>query len=81
MEDSTFLEVLGLRESDEMNNLQKSCEIISVELKKHGDFYRAFVASVKSALIDGIQLTTEDSIDKKTEDIVRRIAGEEWEDE
>lgn len=58
-------------------NLSDACLILSEELKKHSDFYKAFVASVKSALTAGIDWTPGDLMDKKAEYIVRRIAGEE----
>lgn len=67
-------------------NLSEACFIISEELKKHGDFYNAFVESVHGVLKprekdigDGcfsIELTDEDSF-MMAEEIVKRISGEE----
>lgn len=56
-------------------NLSDACLIVSEELEKHGDFYKAFVESVLSVL-------REEPADSKiwlnelAEKIVRRIAGE-----
>lgn len=58
-------------------NLQESCRIISEELKKHGDFYDAFVASINSVLSQGIQCEPPDLMKSKAEQIVNRIIGEE----
>ena len=58
-----------------MSELQKACQTVSEELKKHGDFYDAFVASVKSVLdepADG-SLTSEEF----AKEIVNRIIGED----
>lgn len=57
-------------------NLRDACFIVSEELKKHGDFYEAFVASVGSVLKDGITWSTDNLMDKKAEEIVNRIFGE-----
>lgn len=58
-----------------MSELQKACQTVCEELKKHGDFYDAFVASIKSVLdepADG-SLTSEEF----AKEIVGRIIGEE----
>lgn len=57
-------------------NLSDACLIVSEELKKHGDFYKAFVDSVKSALREvpeGVSIQS----NAVAVNIVRRIAGEE----
>ena len=60
-----------------LNNLftiQNACEVVREELLKHGDLYRAFSASIYSALIvipDGT------FIDEMPEIILKRIIGEE----
>lgn len=69
-----------------MSELQKACSVVADELKKHGDFYAAFVASVQSVLKpkekytgDGcfnIELEDGDSF-MLAEEIVKRISGEE----
>lgn len=59
-------------------NVSEACQILSQELKKHGDFYDAFVASVRSAIeeipsdVDVFEYEQEIS-----EKIVKRISGEE----
>lgn len=58
-------------------NLSDACFIISEELKRHGQFYDAFLESVKSSLKDGITWTPDELMDKKAEEIVKRISGEE----
>lgn len=60
-----------------MSDLRQACEVVSAELKKHEDFYNALVASVKSVLTEGINWTPDDLMDKKAEEIVKRISGEE----
>lgn len=54
-------------------NLSDACLIVSEELKKHGDFYDAFVASVKSVLDEPGDLFSKEC----AEQIVNRIIGEE----
>lgn len=61
----------------DMDDLKSACQVVSEELKKHGDFYDAFVASVRSVLKDGITWSPNDLMDEKAEEIVRRIVGEE----
>ena len=58
------------------NNLSDACLIVSEELKKHGDFYDAFVASIYSVLTEGIQYNA-NHIKSEAEQIVKRIIGEE----
>lgn len=58
-----------------MSELQKACQTVDEELKKHGYFYDAFVESVKSFLDEPEEwrLTSEEFANK----IVNRIIGEE----
>lgn len=60
-----------------MSELQKACQTVSEELKKHGYFYDAFVASINSVLSQGIQCEPPDLMKSKAEQIVNRIIGEE----
>lgn len=60
-----------------MSELQKACQTVCEELKKHGDFYDAFVASINSVLSQGIQWEPPDLMKSKAEQIVNRIIGEE----
>lgn len=80
------IDMLGdVRFSFKPENLSEACFIISEELKKHGDFYNAFVESVHGVLKprekdigDGcfsIELTDEDSF-MLAEEIIKRISGE-----
>lgn len=57
-------------------NLSDGCLIVSEELKKHKDFYKAFVVSVQTALKE-IPANVEIWTNELAEKIVRRIAGEE----
>lgn len=60
-----------------LNNLftiQNACEVVREELLKHGDLYRAFSASIYSALNDIPEGTF---IDEMPEIILKRIIGEE----
>lgn len=59
-----------------MSELQKACQTVAEELKKHGDFYKAFVDSVQSALRE-VPSDVEIWTNELAEKIVRRIAGEE----
>lgn len=54
--------------------VQNACQILREELLKHGDFYRAFSASIYSALED---MPDETWIDEMSEIILNRIIGEE----
>lgn len=56
-------------------NLSDACLIVLEELKKHGDFYNGFIASVKSVLKEGVW-ESDDLVNKKAEEIVQRITGE-----
>lgn len=55
-------------------NLQEACRIITNELQKHGDFYNAFVASIRSAILE---VPEEIWSIELAEKIVKRISGEE----
>ena len=57
-------------------NLSEACLIVSEELQKHKDFYKAFVVSVQTALKE-IPANVEIWTNELAEKIVRRIAGEE----
>lgn len=57
-------------------NLSDACLIVSEELEKHGDFYKAFVESVLSVLKE-VPDGTEIWLNELAEKIVQRIAGEE----
>lgn len=54
--------------------VQNACKIIRDELLKHGDLYRAFSASIYSALKE---MPEETWIDEMTEIILKRIIGED----
>lgn len=56
------------------NNLRSACKIIKDELLKHGDFYKAFVSSVQSAIREVPQECWSNELAEK---IVKRISGEE----
>lgn len=69
-----------------MDDLRTACQVVSEELKKHEDFYDAFVASVNSVIKpketyvgDGcFQIDLLDcSSYQLAEEIVNRISGEE----
>lgn len=55
-------------------SVQNACKIIRQELMEHGDFYKAFLASIYSALKDIPEGTF---IDEMPEFILKRIIGEE----
>lgn len=55
-------------------NLQEACRIIANELQKHGDFYDAFVASVRSSIHEAPEEMWSGELAEK---IVKRISGEE----
>lgn len=57
-------------------NLSDGCLIVSEELQKHKDLYKAFVVSVQTALKE-IPANVEIWTNELAEKIVRRIAGEE----
>ena len=54
-------------------SVQNACKIIRQELMEHGDFYKAFSASIYSALKD---IPDEAFIDEMPEIILDRIIGE-----
>lgn len=54
--------------------VQNACKILQEELLKHGDLYRAFTASIHSALEDMPDGTW---IDEMPEIILKRIIGED----
>ena len=54
--------------------VKESCKILREELMKHGDLYRAFSASIYSALKD---MPEETWIDEMPEIILNRIIGED----
>ena len=54
--------------------VQNACKIIRQELMEHGDFYKAFSASIYSALKD---MPEETWIDEMPEIILNRIIGED----
>ena len=54
--------------------VQDACKILRDELLKYGDLYRAFSASIYSALKD---ISEDTDIDKMPEIILSRIIGEE----
>lgn len=61
----------------EPNNISDACLIISKELKRHGDFYDGFVASVTSALDNCLGAAfSDEAIDEVAECVVKRISGE-----
>ena len=55
-------------------SVQDACNILREELLKHGDLYRAFAASIHSALDD---MPEEIWIDEMPEIILKRIIGED----
>lgn len=54
--------------------VRNACKILREELLKHGDLYKAFSASIYSALKD---MPEETCIDEMPEIILKRIIGEE----
>lgn len=54
--------------------IQKACEILREELLKHGDLYKAFSASIYSALKD---IPDETWIDEIPEIVLSRMIGED----
>lgn len=54
--------------------VQDACKILRDELLKHGDLYKAFSASIYSALKD---ISEDTDIDEMPEIILSRIIGEE----
>lgn len=58
----------------DMDDLKSACQVVSEELKKHGDFYDAFVASVESVIKE---MPSECWSQEVAEKIVNRISGGE----
>ena len=66
----------GQAEVNFLNNpltVQNACKILRDELLKHGDLYKAFSASIYSALKD---ISEDTNIDEMPEIILNRIIGE-----
>ena len=57
--------------------VKESCKILRDELLKHGDLYNAFVASINSVLMDGIQCEPPNLMDRKAKQIMDRLIGDE----
>lgn len=57
--------------------VKESCKILRDELMKHGDLYRAFVASINSVLMDGIQCEPPNLMEQKAKQIMDRLIGDE----
>ena len=67
----------GQAEVNFLNNpltVQNACKILRDELLKHGDLYKAFSASIYSALKD---ISEDTNIDEMPEIILKRIIGED----
>ena len=56
---------------------QTACKILRDELLKHGDLYNAFVSSINSVLMDGIQCEPPNLMEHKAKQIMDRIIGDE----
>ena len=57
----------------DMDDLKNACQVVSEELKKQGNFYDAFVASVESVIKE---MQSELWSCELAEKIVNRISGE-----
>lgn len=57
--------------------VKESCKILRDELLKHGDLYNAFVASINSVLMDGIQCEPPNLMEHKAKQIMDRLIGDE----
>lgn len=57
--------------------VKESCKILRDELLKHGDLYNAFVASINSVLMDGIQCEPPNLMEQKAKQIMDRLIGDE----
>lgn len=57
--------------------VQNACKILRDELLKHGDLYNAFVASINSVLMDGIQWEPPTLMERKAKQIMDRLIGDE----
>lgn len=56
--------------------VKESCKILRDELLKHGDLYNAFVASINSVLMDGIQCEPPNLMERKAKQIMDRLIGD-----
>lgn len=57
--------------------VKESCKILRDELLKHGDLYNAFVVSINSVLMDGIQCEPPNLMEQKAKQIMDRLIGDE----
>lgn len=57
--------------------VKESCKILRDELLKQGDLYNAFVSSINSVLMDGIQCEPPNLMDRKAKQIMDRLIGDE----
>lgn len=57
--------------------VKESCKILREELMQHGDLYNAFVASINSVLMDGIQCEPPNLMEQKAKQIMDRLIGDE----
>lgn len=57
--------------------VKESCKILRDELLNHGDLYNAFVASINSVLMDGIQCEPPSLMEHKAKQIMSRLIGDE----
>lgn len=57
--------------------VKESCKILRDELIKRGDLYNAFVSSINSVLMDGIQCEPPNLMEHKAKQIIDRIIGDE----
>ena len=57
--------------------VKESCKILRDELLKHVDLYNAFVASINSVLMDGIQCEPPNLMERKAKQIMDRLIGDE----
>lgn len=57
--------------------VQNACKILREDLLKHGDLYNAFVASINSVLMDGIQCEPPNLMERKAKQIMDRLIGDE----
>ena len=57
--------------------VKESCKILRDELIKRGDLYNAFVSSINSVLMDGIQCEPPNLMERKAKQIMDRIIGDE----
>lgn len=57
--------------------VKESCKILREKLMQHGDLYNAFVASINSVLMDGIQCEPPNLMEHKAKQIMDRLIGDE----